>query len=202
MKKFIVPLIAICTLFFATSCEESEEVSEYDNWQPRNEHYLDSIASLARGGTDGWSQIKAYTMSDDLGEDGNKSQYIYVKKLEFGTGTYHPEDGDTVRVHYSGRLIPSASYPQGYVFDKSYATNTLNETTDVPTLLPVSGTVVGFATALMHMVEGDRWQIVIPQYLGYKKNSTGGIPAYSTLIFDIKLARVYRNGEDNNTDWH
>jgi FKBP-type peptidyl-prolyl cis-trans isomerase len=54
----------------------------------------------------------------------------------------------------------------------------------------------------MNMVEGDRWKVVMPQYLGYKDNATGDIPAYSTLIFDIKLARVYRNGDNSNTSWH
>ena len=194
--------MAICTMLFAVSCEESEEVSEYDNWKPRNEYYLDSIASLARGNADGWVQIPAYTMSDFIGEDGNKNYYIYVKKLELGTGTYSPQDGDTVRVHYQGRLIPTDSYPQGLVFDKSYAAGSLNEATDVPSLLSVDGTVVGFATALMHMVEGDRWKVVIPQYLGYQGSATGDIPAYLTLIFDIKLARIYRNGDDNDTSWH
>ena len=197
-----MPLMAICTMLFATSCEESEEVSEYDNWKDRNTHYIDSIASLARGNADGWSQIPAYTMGSILGEDGNKSYYIYVKKLEAGTGTYYPQSGDTVRVHYQGRLIPTSSHPLGLVFDKSYATNSLNEKTDVPTLLSVSGTVVGFSTALMHMVEGDRWKVVIPHYLGYQGSATGSIPAFSTLIFDMKLARIYHNGDDYDTSWH
>ena len=88
------------------------------------------------------------------------------------------------------------------MFDKSYSSSFLNEDTDVPVLLAVDGTVVGFGTALMHMVEGDRWKVVIPQYLGYQGDKSGSIPAYSTLIFDMKLARVYRNGDDNDTNWH
>jgi FKBP-type peptidyl-prolyl cis-trans isomerase FklB len=202
LKKFIMPLVAICTMFFAVSCEESEEVSEYDNWKPRNEHYLDSIASLARGNVDGWLQIPAYTMGDHIGEDASTSYYIYVKKLELGAGSYRPQDGDTVRAHYQGILIPTDSHPQGKIFDKSYATGSFNEATDVPALFAVNSTVVGFSTALMNMVEGDRWKVVMPQYLGYKDNATGDIPAYSTLIFDIKLARVYRNGDNSNTSWH
>ena len=141
-------------------------------------------------------------MGDNIGENASKSYYIYVKKLELGAGSYRPQDGDTVRAHYQGRLIPTDSHPQGKVFDKSYAASSLNEATDVPTLFAVEETVVGFSTALMNMVEGDRWEVVIPQYLGYKDNASSEIPAYSTLIFDIKLARVYRNGDNNNTSWH
>lgn len=197
-----MPLMCLCAVFAMTSCGETEEANEYANWKDRNEHYVDSVATLARSGTDGWSQIAAYTMGSNLGEDGNTNYYIYVKKLEQGDGDYQPQSGDSVRVHYLGRMIPTATYPKGPVFDKSYVTQTLNEATDVPTLMAVSGTVVGFATALMHMVEGDRWQVVIPQYLGYQGGSTGSIQPYSILIFDIKLARVYRNGDDNDTSWH
>lgn len=202
LKKFIVPLMTICTLLFAVSCEEAEEISEYANWKSRNTHYVDSIADLARNGVGGWTAVKAYTMGDSLGTDGDNKYYIYVQKLEEGAGTYSPQDGDTVRVHYSGRLIPTDQNPLGLVFDKSYSSSFLNEDTDVPVLLAVDGTVVGFGTALMHMVEGDRWKVVIPQYLGYQGNKSGSIPAYSTLIFDMKLARVYRNGDDNDTNWH
>lgn len=202
LKKFIMPLFAVFSLFVATSCEESEEVSEYDNWASRNGYYVDSIATLARSGANGWKQIPAYTMGDNIGEDASVSQYIYVKNLENGTGDYSPQSGDTVRVHYEGRLIPTESKPEGLVFDKSYNKQELDENTDVPALLTVKGTVVGFATSLMHMVQGDHWQVVIPQYLGYGNDATGSIPAYSTLIFKIKLAKVYRNGDNNDTSWH
>ena len=37
---FVLPLAA---LLFA-SCEEVQEASKYDNWQSRNEAYIDSIA--------------------------------------------------------------------------------------------------------------------------------------------------------------
>jgi FKBP-type peptidyl-prolyl cis-trans isomerase FklB len=61
-------------------------------------------------------------------------------------------------------------YPYGFNFGKSYSSSTLNETTDVPTLMAVNQNITGFATALMHMVEGDRWKIYIPYYLGYGKD--------------------------------
>lgn len=203
MKKTLFSLLALC-VFALCSCSESEEVSEFDNWKERNEHFIDSIASLANSNTDGWSKIKAYTMGDSLGMNADKNYYIYVKTLEYGAGTYNPQARDSVRVHYSGRLIPTDMYPQGYNFDKSYNTSVLNEATDVPTLMGVSGTVTGFATALMHMAQGDRWLVVVPQYLGYKDEdfSSVNIPAYSTLIFDIKLARIYRFGLDTNTKWY
>lgn len=53
------------------------------------------------------------------------------------------------------------------------------------------------------MVEGDAWKIVVPYYLGYGENdySSASIPGFSTLIFDIKLARIYRYKVDTDTSW-
>jgi len=53
------------------------------------------------------------------------------------------------------------------------------------------------------MVEGDRWKIVVPYYLGYGESSSlTTIPNYSTLIFDVKLARIYKYKIDTDTTWH
>ena len=194
------------TLLFFCSCSENDEAGEYDNWQARNQHYVDSIAALADAGKYGWTKIVAYNlMTREARPDLTNNQYIYVQKLEDGEGERHPEQNDSVRVHYLGRLIPSMSYAQGKVFSKSYSSYTFNEETDVPTLMAAANNItVGFATALMHMVEGDQWKIVVPYYLGYnpKVNPSSVVPDYSALIFDIKLARIYRYKIDTDTTWH
>ena len=203
--KRIFYILSLFTLLLA-SCSEKDEVNEYDNWQTRNQQYVDSIANLANAGRDGWTKIIAYNLiTREERPDLNNNFYIYVQKLENGTGTRHAEQNDSVRVHYLGRLIPSASYPQGNVFDKSYSTYTFNEETDVPKLMAAANNMLtGFATAVMNMVEGDRWKVVIPYYLGYnpKVNPSSKVPDYSTLIFDIKLARIYKYHIDTDTTWH
>ena len=194
------------TFLFLASCSENNEVGEYDNWLARNQHYVDSIAALANDGKDGWTKIIAYNlMTREERPDLTNNHYIYVQKLENGTGERHPEQNDSVRVHYMGRLIPSASYAQGNVFDKSYSTYAFNEETDVPKLMPAANNMItGFATAVMSMVEGDRWKVVIPYYLGYNPNVNPStiVPDYSALIFDIKLVRIYRYKIDTDTTWH
>ena len=188
-----------------TSCSESDEVGEYDNWAARNQHYVDSIASLADAGTDGWTKLIAFNMVlDEDNPDKNVNHYIYLQKLTAGDGERMPEYNDSIRMHYQGRLIPSMSYPQGRVFGKSYTNNTLNEAYDVPALMAVNSNVVGFATAAMNMVEGDAWKIVVPYTLGYgvTNYTSANIPGYSTLIFDIKLARIYKYKIDKDTTWH
>lgn len=193
--------------FFAAalfSCKESDEVSEYDNWKERNEQFIDSIASVAKANKDGsWTILKSYTLSDDFPMTETSQYYIYLQKLENGSGTEHPLYADSVRVHYAGRLIPTVSYPQGFVFDKSYASSSFSPATDVPSLLCVSNLVTGFSTALMNMVVGDRWKVYIPYQLGYGTTSStsSSVPAYSTLIFDIQLAKIYKYKVDTDTKW-
>ena len=53
------------------------------------------------------------------------------------------------------------------------------------------GSVIsGWTVALQHMVEGDKYEIWIPQQLAYGASDNGDIPAYSTLIFEIELVSV------------
>ena len=98
---------------------------------------------------------------------------------------------DSVTVHYTGRLLPSASYPQGYQFDSSYA-GTFDAVTATPTKFAVTSVVKGFSTALMHMHRGDHWRIYIPYQQGYGSVAKSSVPAYSTLIFDLRLEDFWR----------
>jgi len=61
-----------------------------------------------------------------------------------------------------------------------------------PTKFAVSGVVKGFSTALMRMHRGDHWRIYIPYQLGYGSGARSVIPAYSTLIFDLRLEDFWR----------
>ncbi len=199
----LTSFLAVCAL---ASCSEKDEVSEYDNWKVRNEHFVDSIANVAAINADGtWEILKSFTVGDSSALYSTHPEYfVYVRKVETGSGTISPMYSDSVRVHYSGRLMPTSQHPTGYNFGKSYSGNILNEATDVPTIFCVSSNIVGFSTALMHMHEGDRWIVYVPYYLGYgtSEYTSASIPAYSTLIFDMKLARVYRYKLDTDTSWH
>ena len=203
-NKLFTAIITCVLALLITSCSEKGEADEFDNWQARNENYLDSIAKTAKLNADGkWMKLKAYTIGDSTSlYEGNNNYFVYVHKQKEGSGTYSPLFNDSVRVHYSGRLIPSESYPQGYNFDKSYSSSQLNELTDVPRLNKTGGYIVGFTTALLNMKEGDRWTVYIPAYLAYKDEDQSSIPGYSTLIFDIQLAQIYRYGIDTDTSWH
>ena len=97
-----------------TSCSEKEEAGEYDNWEVRNIHYVDSIAKVCDLNADGrWTKFCAFNLNDSVEAlSPNNLHYVYVHKLEDGTGDYSPLYKDSIRVHYLGRLIPSVSYSQ------------------------------------------------------------------------------------------
>ena len=50
--------------------------------------------------------------------------------------------------------------------------------------------IQGWIIALQQMHVGDRWEIYLPTEMGYGRLSQPGIPAGSTLIFDIELLGV------------
>ena len=43
-KIYLLPILLLALVF--TSCEETKEVSRYDNWQARNEAFIDSLSWL------------------------------------------------------------------------------------------------------------------------------------------------------------
>ena len=192
IRIFTLSLLA-CLCIFA-SCEDTVEPGDYDNWQERNQLYIDSIAALARAEGSTWKMFPATGLDNTV--DWPNEYYVFCQVLQAGDGTEHPDYTDTVLVNYSGRLIPTKTYPKGFVFDASYS-GELEPEFDVPVELPLAGTVPGFYTALQQMVagktlfSGDIWRVYIPSNLGYGATAKSGIPAYSTLIFDINLVSFY-----------
>ena len=189
MKNIKLLSLLAMMLFAFVSCEETEETPEFGNWKKRNEQYVDSIATVARANADGAWKVFLATGLDESKEWSNE-YYVYCNVLQAGDGTVSPAYTDTVLVNYSGRLMPSASYPRGYLFDSSYI-GELNPSFNVPSTMPLNGTVPGFYTALQNMVDGAVWKVYIPYLLGYGTEGRTGIPGYSTLVFDINLVSFH-----------
>ena len=88
----------------------------------------------------------------------------------------HPSPRSIVTVHYIGRTI------DGKEFDSSRG--------GVPLAMRLSDLIDGWIIALQQMCVGDKWEVYIPSELGYGKFSQPGIPANSTLIFEIELIGI------------
>lgn len=195
-------MMAFVAALGLSSCSETDDtVEEFPDWQKKNESFFLSKYTMASSSTSGeWKIIKTYARNESA--QVKPTDHIVVKVLREGTGSGCPLFTDSVRVHYRGTLLASATHvddndPElGYVFDKSWTSDVFNEQISVPAKFAVSNLVDGFATAVQHMHIGDRWLVYIPYQLGYGTTATssGAIPAYSTLVFDVALAAYYRAG--------
>lgn len=196
------PLLAVLGMAMLVSCSETTgEEGEFSDWQSRNDTYFQRLYTAARqrisSGDASWKIYKNWSLDDAAAT--KAENHIVVQVLQAGTGSGSPLYTDSVKVHYRGRLMPSANYPQGYVFDQSYK-DELNPATAKTTTLSVGGVVDGFSTALQQMRIGDRWLVYIPYALGYgATTSNSSIPAYSTLVFDIQLVAYYRAGTQTSS---
>ncbi len=104
-----------------------------------------------------------------------ESGLLYQVEKE-GTGEA-PQDSDTVVVNYKGTLT------DGTVFDNSYDRGE-------PLSFRLDGVIPGWTEGLKHIKKGGKIKLVIPPALAYGKTGVPGIPANSTLVFDVELLDV------------
>ena len=100
-------------------------------------------------------------------------QYRIVKA---GKGEV-PTKESNVKVHYKGTLI------DGTQFDSSYDRNE-------PTTFKANQVIAGWTEALTMMPVGSKWELYIPQELGYGSRNMGTIKPFSTLIFEVELLSI------------
>lgn len=102
---------------------------------------------------------------------------VCYKVLQSGSeGGKQPTPSSVVSCHYLGRTI------DGKCFDTSLE--------GYPLAIRLRDLIEGWVIALQQMRVGDKWEIYIPSELGYGSFSQPGIPANSTLIFEIELLGV------------
>ncbi|MBQ8065659.1 MAG: FKBP-type peptidyl-prolyl cis-trans isomerase [Prevotella sp.] len=197
----VLPFYLFTLLPLFTSCkEEDDTIEEYPNWQATNDAYFNALVAETQariaGGDTQWALIPGYS-KPDKGHTYAPTDYIVVQKLESSANTTSPIGQDTVEVHYVGKLLPSANkYKEdGYEFERTFS-GVYDPDIATPTKLALnSSTLVGFVTALLHMHRDDHWRVFIPYQLGYNTSANGSIPAYSTLIFDLRLQDFWQKEE-------
>ena len=200
MRRQILFIFAIfsAVIFFGSCENEDSTKEEYPNWEYKNKQFFsnlrDSVETLIANGDDSWKIIPVYTQDEEYMSPTSDS-VIIVNVIKDGGKVESPLYKDTVLVHYYGRLLPSTSYSEGFVFEKSYSDYTMDPSTSEPKQMAVSSTVKGFATALMNMSVDDDWLVYVPSCLGYGASGSTKIPGYSVLIFEINLVAFYHPGE-------
>lgn len=101
---------------------------------------------------------------------------VQYKVLVKGSGDI-PTATSKVKVNYEGRLI------DGTVFDSSYERKQ-------PATFGCNQVIKGWTEALTHMPVGSKWEIYIPQELGYGSREAGKIPPFSALVFTVELLDI------------
>jgi FKBP-type peptidyl-prolyl cis-trans isomerase len=105
-----------------------------------------------------------------------------VKKiLVSGNGTTAAA-GDSLTVNYVGAI-----YATGKVFQSSFSDG---QGPFGPFQLGAGAVIKGWDQGLVGVKAGSRVQLIIPPSLGYGASAQSGIPANSTLIFDIDVLAV------------
>ncbi|WON76703.1 FKBP-type peptidyl-prolyl cis-trans isomerase [Serratia sp. UGAL515B_01] len=115
------------------------------------------------------------SFAKEKGVKKTESGLLYLVEKE-GTGEA-PKDTDTVVVNYKGTLT------DGTVFDNSYDRGE-------PLSFRLDGVIPGWTEGLKHVKKGGKIKLVIPPALAYGKTGVPGIPANSTLVFDVELLDI------------
>ena len=210
MKKTI--LLFLPFFLFVTgmliSCEEVKEVGKYDNWQERNQAFIDSIKretgevyiatleQLDKIPTGTLFAIQT-TAGTNLG-----NQYVYCKKLVSNTTGEMPIYTGSVTAYYYGTYITGDEFDgcfKGYgALDRIIPTPLTKNPTpfDSTSDFAVNGVVAGWTAALQYMRVGERWMLYIPWLSGYGESdytppySSKTVPGHSVLTFDLILNSI------------
>ncbi|MCR5180298.1 MAG: FKBP-type peptidyl-prolyl cis-trans isomerase [Bacteroidaceae bacterium] len=136
-------------------------------------HKVKMEAKYGQNRVDGENFLRENAKKDSVKVTESGLQY---KILTAGTGAV-PTATQKVKVNYEGRLI------DGTVFDSSYKRNQ-------PATFGCNQVIKGWTEALTMMPVGSKWEVYIPQELGYGEREAGKIPPFSTLIFTVELLEI------------
>ena len=102
---------------------------------------------------------------------------MLMRWIAEGESDRTPSLTDIVFCNYKGMLI------DGSVFDST-------EGEPYPAYFRVRELIEGWQIALVRMHPGDKCEIVLPAKMGYGSMKVDGIPANSTLIFELELVKI------------
>lgn len=200
---FVLPLAAL--LF--VSCEEVQEASKYDNWQARNEAYIDSIAGetgkvfvATLEDADRMEPGRLFAIATTSGTTAGE-QYVYCKKITANPEGRRPLYTETVSAYYYGTLITGDKFDGNFTGYSAVDRQELNAEDkkptefDAPAEFAVSGMITGWTAALQLMRTGERWMLYIPYQSAYGTSGSKSIPGYSALAFDLILDDIVTDEE-------
>lgn len=112
----------------------------------------------------------------------NQNQ-VLIEEITVGTGA-EVKVGDYVLAHYSGTLL------DGKKFDSSY-----DRGEPFFAQIGVGQLIKGWDMTIPGMKEGGKRKLTIPPTLAYGDMDLPGIPAGSTLVFEVEILEVVPQSE-------
>lgn len=126
-----------------------------------------------------YNQITDNTMMSDESAVGKDSE-LKIETTQEGTGDRVVKSGDTITVHYTGRLT------DGTKFDSS-----VDRGTPFTFTIGAGQVIKGWDEGLLGMKVGEKRMLTIPADKGYGATGAGGvIPPNATLIFETELVSI------------
>ncbi len=139
---------------------------------------LVALATFAACGDEDAGGDDAAGDGDCTTESVETEEGLVYKDVECGDGA-EPASGDTISVHYTGRL------EDGTEFDSSEGGE------PIQFVLGAGQVIQGWDLGFEGMKVGGKRELTIPPDLGYgEQGSPPTIPPNSTLIFDVELVDV------------
>ncbi len=178
-KIYFLPLLML--LLVLTSCEETKEASNFDNWKPRNVAFMDSLQNV-------YDTAPNHGGLQRFAPETNPEVMVYYKDITPSSATVtdrSPLYTESVNYFYRGTYIFGEPFDNG-----NFSGTNPDPDFETPSTSAVNIFVDGFTYGLQNMKEGQRWILYLPYEAGYGDAGKGDIPGYSTLIFDLTLVSI------------
>lgn len=109
-----------------------------------------------------------------------KAMELEIKTTQEGAGEQVVKSGDTISVHYTGKLV------DGTKFDSS-----VDRGTPFEFQIGQGMVIQGWEKGLLGMKIGEKRTLTIPSEMGYGSRGAGAvIPPNATLVFDVELIGI------------
>lgn len=155
----------------------------YDDAKAEIQKFFTALQAKQEEAAKAMAEVNAKAGKEFLETNGKRAEVkttpsgLQYEVITEGTGA-QPKAGDTVKVHYTGKLI------DGTVFDSSVERGE-------PATFGVTQVIPGWVEALQLMPEGAKWKLYIPSDLAYGAQGAGEmIPPHSTLVFEVELLKI------------
>lgn len=190
MKKILLFLLLLTSVSVGfVACSDDDDYDAIANWRSDNIKWLAETQGKKNPDGTPYYQVVVPTW--------NKSSFVlvhYFNERQNNPLLLKPLYTSTVDVRYKLHLY------NGVLCDSS---SSLTENGPGIYRAQLNDLIDGWAAALCDMNVGDTAEVVVPYAMGYGQSSTGSIPAYSNLVFNIRLADIVlyeKTPEEDNTD--